>query len=250
VEGVPGTGPSFRIPLRHGRARSFGLVVNTIGLGVTVAILVWAVGTAFEGTVSGLLRAFGLLLTAALAAYLYVPPLEASLRGMRLRREDRLRLDDGGILVTHGVPPSLVTARLRWDDCAALVSSVVPMPDGREACYVQFVATHAAAVDVPAGRPAIGAVARVLRVPEPLAAMTCFNPSRLREEMDACVAWVRTHRPGVRVIASGEPSAEHLVDGDPGAGGASLGEPVEGPEVAGGGEPGHEEPGQRGLEPG
>jgi hypothetical protein len=178
VEGVPGTGPSFRIPLRHGRARSFGLVVNTIGLGVTVAILVWAVGTAFEGTVSGLLRAFGLLLTAALAAYLYVPPLEASLRGMRLRREDRLRLDDGGILVTHGVPPSLVTARLRWDDCAALVSSVVPMPDGREACYVQFVATHAAAVDVPAGRPAIGAVARVLRVPEPLAAMTCFNPSR------------------------------------------------------------------------
>jgi hypothetical protein len=249
VEDTPEAGTSFRIPLRYGRRRLFALVVNTIGLCVTVAIVVWAVGTALEGTTSGLVRALGLLLTAVLAARLYVPALVRSQRGVRLRREDRLRLDAQGVLVTHGVPPSLVTARLGWDDCAVLVSSAVPMPDGREACYVQFVAAHAAAVDFPAGRPAIDAVARVLGVPEPLAAMTCFAPGRLRDELRDCVAWVRTHRPAVRIIASDDPSAEHLLDSDPGTGGAALGEAVEGPEVAGGGEAGHEETGERGLEP-
>jgi hypothetical protein len=249
VGGAPGTGPSFRIPLRYGRRRRFALLVNAIGLCVTVAIVVWAVGSALEGTASGLVKAFGLLLTAALAAYLYVPALVRSLRGVCLSREDRLLLDDQGILVTHGVPPSVAMARLGWEDCAVLVSSVVPMPDGREAYYLQFVAAHAAAVDFPGGGPAIDAVARVLRVPEPLAAMTCFAPGRLRHELRDCVAWVRAHRPDVRIIASDDPSAEHLLHSDPGTGGAPLGEAVEGPEVAGGGEAGHEETGERGLEP-
>ena len=169
------------------------------------------------------------------------------MRGLRAARPDRLWLDEEGIVVRHGAGP-FVEARLAWDDCAAAVSSAVPMPRGQVALYVQFVAARSDAAVYPPGARAIATTAHVLGVPEQLAAMTCFSPYRRRHDVRDCIAWVRAHHSDVRIVDSGVASAEHLVDRDPGRGRAALGEAVEGPEVAGRGETGDEEPGQGGLE--
>ncbi len=238
--------PVFSIPFRVGRRRLFALVVNATGIVVALALLGWGVAEALSGTTAGLLTGLGLVVTAAVAAYLYLPALLAGGRGLSRHGLDRLRLDDQGIVVSHGAGP-FVEARLPWRNCAAVVSSAVPMPHGQVAVYVQFVASREDAVAYPAGTRAVAANVRVLGVPEALAAMTCFNPYRRRHEIRDCVAWVRAHHPEVRVVESA--SAEHLVDGDPGGGGAALGEAVEGAEVSGGREAGDEEAGQGGLEP-
>jgi hypothetical protein len=235
----------FRIPVRVGRRRLLALVVNAMGLVVAAGLVGWGMGEALRGTRTGLLTGLGLLVTAGAATYLYLPTLLDSGRGVRRRGVDRLRLDADGITVQHGSGP-YVDARLAWADCAAVVSSALPMPHGQVAVYVQFVASRPEAVGYPRGDLSVAANARVLAVPEPLAAMTCLTPYRRRRELGACVAWVREHHPEVRVVGSG--SAQHLVDGDPGGGGTPLREAVEGAEVAGGGEAGDEQSGQAGLE--
>jgi hypothetical protein len=236
---------TFRIAFRVGRRRPFVLVVNGIGLVVAVVLLGWGLAEVLSGTTAGVLTGLGLAATALVAAYLYVPGLVASGRGLTRAGTDRLRLDEHGIVVNHGAGP-FVEARLAWEDCAAVVSSALPMPHGQVAVYVQFVASRADAAVYPPHDRAIGANARVLAVPEALAALTCFTPYRRRHEIRDCVAWVRLHHPEVRVVESG--SAEHLVDGDAGGGRAPLGEAVERPEVARGGEAGDEQPRQGGLE--
>jgi hypothetical protein len=239
--------PVFRIPFRVGRRRPFALVVNGIGVAIALGLLGWGVVEVRSGTTAGLLTGMGLLATSALAAYLYLPALIASGRGLTRLGGDRLRLDEAGIVLGHGAGP-FVEARLAWQDCAAVVSSALPMPRGQVAVYVQFVASRSDAASYPPDDRAIGANARVLGVAEALAALTCFSPYRRRHEIRDCVAWVRAHHPEVRVVEPG--SSEHLVDGDPGRGRTPLGEPVEGTEVTRGGEPGDEEPRKGGLEPG
>lgn len=65
-----GADATFRIPLRLGRRRRLSIVVNGLGVLVTVGMVGWAVVSALSGSRGGLLTGLGLLVTAALAAYL------------------------------------------------------------------------------------------------------------------------------------------------------------------------------------
>jgi hypothetical protein len=244
--------PVLRLPVRLTPRQVLNVLIGAIGIGVVLALLAAAVVSAGSGTTGGLLTALGLLLTAALAAYLYLPDLLSFVR-LAVTRRARLLLDEEGIVVAHGPPTALVESRLAWTDCAAVVTSPFPMRNGRVMNYVQFVPARPEAVAFNPGNAWILAKSATLGVPPETGAMTSVLHARFRDEITEVMAWVRAHNPDLRIVESlrgVSPSAQHLLDGDPGRGGAALGEAVERPEVAGGGEPGHEEAPEGGLEPG
>jgi hypothetical protein len=239
----------FRVSQRPTGRRRLNLVIGFMGFGIVVVLVVAAVRSTSEGSTTGILTGLGMLLTAALAAFLYGPETWRVLR-LTVSRRPFLLLDEEAIRVTHGAYlADMVEASTSWTNCAVVVVSPLVTPRGHRLRYVSFVPSDPAAVTFPAGSRLIGHRAQLIHVPEALAALTSFFSWRNRSEVRELVGWVRHHHPEVRIIESGRASAQHLVDGDPGGGGAALGEAVERAEVAGGGEAGHEESGEGGLEP-
>jgi hypothetical protein len=192
--------PVLRLPARLTSRYVLNLVVGVIGLGISVALLAAAVSSAASGGTAGLLTALGLVATAALAAYLYLPSLIRHLR-LGLRRPSRLVLDANGITVFSGPAGDLVEAWLGWDDCAAVVTSPLPMPSGEVVNYVQFVPARPDAVRFPADNRWILAAAALVQVPPATAAMTSYaRPGK--PQLASVLVWVRTHHPDLRIVES------------------------------------------------
>jgi hypothetical protein len=192
--------PTLRLPVRVTPRHVLNLVIGLIGVGIALVLVVAAVVNAGSGSSSGLLTAVGLMLTAALAAYLYLPALVRTVR-IGLRRPMRVVLDRTGITVTTGPATDLVESWLGWDDCVAVVTSPLPTPDGRGVNYVQFLPARPEAVRFPPDNKWILATAALVRVPPCTAAMTSFaRPGR--PELGELLAWVRAHRSELRIVES------------------------------------------------
>jgi hypothetical protein len=193
--------PILRLPVRVTPRQMLNVVIGLIGVGIALALVLAATLSAGSGSLGGLLTALGLLLTAALAAYLYLPNLLRYVR-LALSRRPRLLLDADGIVLTHGPPTDLVESRLAWPDCAAVVTSPFPMSNGRVINYVQFVPTRPEAVTFQPESSWILVKATLLGVPPATGAMTSFSHTRFRDEVTAVVEWVRTHYPDLRIVES------------------------------------------------
>lgn len=191
----------LRLPVRLTPRQLLNPVIGLIGVGIILGLLGSALVSAGSGTTAGLLRALGLLLTAALAACLYLPGLVGFVR-LAVTRRARLLLDADGIVVAHGPPTALVECRLAWTDCAAVVTSPFPARNGKVVHYVQFVPVRPEAAAFDAGSAWILAKAATLGVPEATGAMTAISHARFRDEIAQVVAWVHAHHPDVRVVES------------------------------------------------
>lgn len=193
--------PALRLPVRLTPRQVLNVVIGVTGAGIVVALLAAAVVNAGRGTTGGLLTALGMLLTAAVAARLYLPNLLRVVH-LAVTRRSRLLLNAGGIVVTHGPPTSLHESRLAWTDCAAVVTSTFPLRSGRLIYYVQFVAARPQAVDFSRGNGWILAMAATLGVTPEMGAMTTISHRRLRGELAEVVSWVRAHHPDLRIVES------------------------------------------------
>jgi hypothetical protein len=193
--------PVLRLPVRLTPRQVLTFVIGVSGIALVVVLLSSALASAGSGTTGGLLGALGLLLTAALAAYLYLPNL-LSLATLAVQRRARLVLDEEGIVVSHGPPTSLVDSRLARTDCAAVVTSPFSLPNGKVINYVQFVPARPGAAAFPETNAWIVAKAATLGVPLATGAMTAMSHQRFRKEVAEVVDWVRLHNPEVRIVES------------------------------------------------
>lgn len=194
---------AFHVPMRVGTPFVRRLVLDLCSLGVALTLFLSAYPTAAQGTVSGLIVGALLLGGAGWIVLRSMPPFIASIR-LCFSRPFRLRLDDDGITLVHG-EPQLTPAFLSWADCAALVVSPLPLPNGKRLNYVQFVPVRDDRVQftpIARGADLMRAKAVVCRVSEAAAAMIWFSPPKRRAELERVVAAVVVRRPGLRVVTS------------------------------------------------
>ena len=116
-----------------------------------------------------------------------------------------LYLDELGVRVRY--PLTLADpAYLAWTDCAAAVASRIPVRSPGFRRTVQFVPLHEDLVEGPADprdpRPeALGMTPAVAR-------MVWLELDGQEPGADEAVAWLREHRPGLRLLGAGDPAPQ------------------------------------------